>query len=125
FLGDSFVEGRQVDVESLFTVRLEKKFADNGQKIETINGGVQSTGTAYQYALWKEFFEPSIKVDHLVLCFFMGNDVTDNNLDLRLSTFGETDNNFFLDSQGNVFDTRKRLSTVKTTINYFRDHSVL
>ena len=125
FIGDSFVEARQVDTESLFTIRLEKKFSQDGQHIETINGGVPGTGTAYQYVLWKEFFEPSIKVDHLVLCLFMGNDLLDNNPDLRLSTFGDTDNTFFVDGQGNILDTRKKPGPLKQTINYARDHSVL
>ena len=124
-LGDSFVEGRQVDTESLFTRRLEKKFSAGGQKIEVINGGVPSTGTAYQYSLWKEFFEPSMKVNHLVLCFFMGNDLVDNNQDLSLSNGGESDNTFFVDSQGNILGTRKKPDLFKQTINYGRDHSVL
>ena len=125
FVGDSFVEGRQVDTPSLFTTRLEKKFADDGHKIETINGGVPGTGTAYQYSLWKQFFEPNIKVDHLVLCLFMGNDLLDNSSDLKLSTFGETDNSFFLDSEGNILATRKQPGLLKSTVNYVRDHSVL
>ena len=125
FIGDSFVEGRQVDTPSLFTVRLEKKLTDDGQKIETINGGVPGTGTAYQYSLWKEFFEPNIKVDHLVLCLFMGNDLLDNSSDLKLSTFGETDNSFFLDSQGNILATRKQPGLFRSTVNYVRDHSIL
>jgi len=125
FLGDSFLEGRQVKTESLFTVRLEKALSREGQKIETINGGVPSTGTAYQYVLWKEFFEPNIKVDHLVLCFFLGNDLIDNNPDLRLPTFGGSESNFFLDSKGNIVDAVRRPSAFKQTVNYFREHSVL
>ena len=125
FMGDSFVEGRQVDTPSLFTMGLEKKFSDDGQKIEAINGGVPGTGTAYQYSLWKEFFEPGVKVDHLVLCFFMGNDLVDNSADLKLSTYGETDNSFFLDREGNILATRKHPGLLKSTVNYMRDHSVL
>src|SRR6185295_10944416 len=124
-LGDSFVEARQVDTGSLFTMRLEKKFADDGQKIEIINGGVPGTGTAYQYSLWKEFFEPNVKVDHLVLCFFMGNDLLDNNIDLKGATFGETDNSFFLDNEGNILATRKQPGALKSTVNYVRDHFLL
>jgi hypothetical protein len=125
FMGDSFVEGRQVDTPSLFTMRLEKKFSDDGQKIEAINGGVPATGTAYQYSLWKEFFEPGVKVDHLVLCLFLGNDLVDNSTDLKLSTYGETDNSFFLDSEGNILATRKHPGPLKSTVNYLRDHSIL
>jgi lysophospholipase L1-like esterase len=125
FLGDSFLEGRQVKTENLFTVRLEKALSREGQKIETINGGVPGTGTAYQYVLWKEFFESNIKVDHLVLCFFLGNDLIDNSPELRLPTFGGSESNFFVDSKGNVVDAVRRPSAFKRTINYFRERSVL
>lgn len=125
FLGDSFVEGRQVKTESLFTSRLEKRLSQDGKGIETINGGVVSTGTAYQYVLWKEFFEPGIKVDHIALCFFMGNDLVDNNRDLRLATFGSSDSDFFVDGQGNILDAVKKPSAFKPSINYVRNHSVL
>ena len=125
FVGDSFVEGRQVDVESLFTVRLERKFSESGWKIETINGGIPSTGTAYQYVLWKEFFEPGVKVNHLVLCFFMGNDLFDNNKNLSESAFGDSGSTFYVDSQGKILDNQEKPGTAKTAVNYVRDHSVL
>jgi len=125
FLGDSFVEGRQVSTESLFTIRLEKRFAQAGQRIETINGGVLGTGTAYQYALWKEFFEPSVKFDHLVLCLYMGNDLVDNSAELMFTAFPGTDHAFFVDSQGRISDFGKRPGQIKRMVNYVRDHSVL
>jgi len=125
FVGDSFVEGRQVSTDSLFTVRLEKRFAQDGLRIETINGGVPGTGTAYQYVLWKEFFKPNVKVDHLVLCFYLGNDLIDNNLDLASSVMGDTDKEFYVDSQGRIVDAREKPGRFKQTINYVRDHSVL
>jgi lysophospholipase L1-like esterase len=125
FLGDSFLEGRQVETDSLFTIRLEEKFSQQARRIETINGGVSGTGTAYQYVLWKEFFEPNIKVDHLVLCFFMGNDLVDNNLDLTYSTFGGSDNPFFVDRQGSILDTGTKPGELKKSINLVRNHSVL
>lgn len=125
FLGDSFVEGRQVKTESLFTSRLEKKLTGDGQKIEAINGGVASTGTPYQYVLWKDFFEPNIKIDHLVLCFFMGNDLIDNNPELFSSTSGSSDSGFFVDSTGKILDVGEKPGLLKQTINSGRDHSVL
>jgi hypothetical protein len=125
FMGDSFVEGRQVDTESLFTMRLEKKFSDVEQKVESINGGVAGTGTAYQYSLWKEFFEPNVKVDHVVLCFFMGNDLVDNSAELKFLTSREIDNSFFLDSAGQVIATRKQPGLLKSSLNYVRDRSFL
>ena len=45
--------------------------------LEAINGGVPNIRSAYQYSLWKEFLEPGVKVDHLALYFFMGNDLVD------------------------------------------------
>src|SRR6266508_6183068 len=123
FLGDSFVEGRQVKTDSLFTTRLEKKLTDDGQRIEIINGGVPGTGTPYQYVLWKEFFEPNIKVDHLVLCLFMGNDLIDNNLELVSSTSGSSDGGFFVDSSGAILSVVGKPGLLKRTINSGRDHS--
>ena len=126
FLGDSFLEGRQVKTENLFTVRLEKKFDADGQRIETINGGVIGTGTAYQYVLWKEFFEPNIKIDHVVLCVFMGNDLVDNNLDLRVAIDPDGDDaSFFLDSQGNISYRGQSRGLFKKGVNWARDYSAL
>jgi hypothetical protein len=125
FLGDSFLEGRQVDTERLFTVRLESKFNQEAQRIETINGGIPGTGTANQYVLWKEFFEPNIKVDHVVLCFFLGNDLVDNNYELMSSTLGSVDSAFFVDSQGQILFVGKEPGPFKKTINQIREHSVL
>ena len=85
FMGDSFVEGRQVDTPSLFTMRLEKKFSDDGKKIEAINGGVPGTGTAYQYSLWKIPSLASGRSPGSVP--FSGNDLVDNSTDLKLSTW--------------------------------------
>ena len=125
FLGDSFVEGRQVKTDSLFTSRLEKKLTSDGQKIEVINGGVPGTGTPYQYVLWKEFFQPNIKIDHLVLCFFMGNDLMDNNPELVALTSGSSDSGFFVDNTGRILDVVEKPGLLKRTINSGRDHSVL
>ena len=125
FLGDSFLEGRQVKTDSLFTSQLEKQLSQNGQKVEVINGGVPGTGTAYQYVLWKEFFEPQIKVDHVVLCFFLGNDLVDNNLELKRAGLSGTEMSFYVDSQGNILDIGEKPGRFKKAANYLRDHSVL
>lgn len=124
-LGDSFVEGRQVKTESLFTTRLENKLTAGGVRAEVLNGGVEGTGTPYQYVLWQEFFAPAIKVDHVVLCFFMGNDLIDNNQELAASTSGSTDSGFFVNSHGAVVDVTAEPGSLKRSINAGRDHSVL
>ena len=125
FLGDSFLEGRHVDTDSLFTARLEKALTQGGQRIEAINGGVPGTGTAYQYMLWKEFFEPAVKVDHVVLCFFMGNDLIDNNIELTSANPFSTQSPFFVDSQGKILKVGTEPGAIKKGINLGRDHSVL
>ena len=125
FLGDSFLEARHVNTDSLFTIRLEKKFTQEGQRIEVINGGVPGTGTVYQYMLWKEFFEPTVKVDHLVLCFYMGNDLVDNNVDLTAENIWATGSPYFVDGQGKILKVGNEPGAVKKGINLVRDHSVL
>ncbi len=123
FLGDSFVEGRQVETEKLFTSLLEKKLTGDGQRIEAVNAGVPGTGTPAQYVMWKEFLDPRIKIDHLVLCFFVGNDLIDNNLDLVSSTSG-SETGIFVDGTGIVLDVSKKPGLLKRTVNSARDHSV-
>jgi hypothetical protein len=125
FMGDSYVEGRQVPTEDLFTVRLEKKIAAAGQKIETINGGVLGTGTAAQYVLWKDFFRPNVRIDRLVLCVFMGNDLIDNNIELEHAPYPGSDKAFFLDADGNIIDIGARPGAVKRLVNHGRDYSAL
>lgn len=125
FVGDSFLEGRQVKTENLFTSRLEKRFTQAGQQVEVINSGVIGTGTAYHYELWKEFFEPNLKVDHLVLSFYMGNDLVDNNANLKRFSFPGTDHAFFLDSQGKILDYGTRPGEGRKLLNFVRDYSVL
>ena len=120
FLGDSFLEGRQVPTEKVFTVRLEKKFVEGGQKIETINGGIPGTGTPYQYVLWKEFFAPNIKFDRAVLCLNLGNDLRDNNVELA-----STDAHLFVDRDGKIVENTNGPSAFKQTVNHVRDFSVL
>lgn len=125
FLGDSFLEARHVNTDSLFTIRLEKKFTQEGQRIEVINGGVPGTGTVYQYMLWKEYFEPTVKVDHLVLCFYMGNDLVDNNVDLTAENIWATGSPYFVDGQGKILKVANEPGAIKKGINLVRDHSVL
>jgi len=120
FLGDSFVEATQVGTDNLFTRRLENMFSRDGHKIECINGGVSGAGTAYEYLLWKEFFEPNIKVDQLVLCVFMGNDLKNNNIELSYPPNG---NAIFLNRDGSVFTNEVKLSHFKKVVNIFRDYS--
>ena len=95
------------------------------KKLKPLMEAFQPPARLISHSLWKEFFEPGVKVDHLVLCLFLGNDLVDNSTDLKLSTYGETDNSFFLDSEGIFWQLRKHPGPLKSTVNYLRDHSIL
>lgn len=122
FLGDSYVEGLQVPTDKLFTSVLEKRFLQNGREAECINAGVSGTGTAYQYTLWKEVFDNKVAVDHLVLAFYLGNDIENNNIDLSFPPGNES---FFVDADGKVFKYAVKESVVRSLVGHIRDHSAL
>lgn len=80
-LGDSFSEARQVPAEQAFWAVIEKELAScpryAGKKIEAINFGVSSYGTANEYltlqdAVWQ--FSPDV----VLVAFLTGNDFMDN-----------------------------------------------
>lgn len=83
-LGDSFTAANQVDHENSFPFLLNKKLNDylatvtsTYNKIEVINFGVGGMGTADEmkyYSTYAQKFNPDI----VILCFFMGSDITDN-----------------------------------------------
>src|SRR5262249_29144588 len=86
FLGDSFTEAKQVDLENDFVSVVERRLEfyerQRGLKVEGLNFGCDSYGTAQelvtlQRVVWK--FSPDI----IVLVFFAGNDIRNNSLDLE------------------------------------------
>lgn len=76
-LGDSFVEGVQVPLESTLTRRLERALdGTGGRRVEVWNCGVAGYSTGQELLYLTEVaarFHP----DLVVLCFLSGNDVTD------------------------------------------------
>lgn len=76
FLGDSFVEGKQVGEDEVFTSRLEQLAAESGRELEIINGGVGGYGTSDELLLWERVIAPLRP--HLVLVGFFPNDVRNN-----------------------------------------------
>ena len=118
-LGDSFVEGAQVPVDSLFTSHLEKAWRQDGCAVEVINAGVTGAGTAFQYQLWKDFFEDTIDVHHIVLVLFMGNDLENNHTELG---YGGLNYGVYLTASGDVYVNRVAYSwpqrTLRTMVNY-------
>ncbi|MBX3228097.1 MAG: SGNH/GDSL hydrolase family protein [Labilithrix sp.] len=80
-MGDSYTEALQVDHDKAFSTLLERELegcpARNGRRIETLNFGVSSYGTANELLrLEDQAFEYG--PDLVLLAFFVGNDVQDN-----------------------------------------------
>ncbi|MCC6176824.1 MAG: SGNH/GDSL hydrolase family protein [Chloroflexi bacterium] len=83
-LGDSFVEAVQVQEWEGIAARLERALnVDSTRPVEIINAGVAAYGTGQELLLLEEEgrkYQP----DAVVLLFFVGNDVTNNNYRLEL-----------------------------------------
>jgi lysophospholipase L1-like esterase len=84
FLGDSFVEAVQVQQWQGVAERLEAELtASTGRPVEVINAGVAAYGTGQELLLLEQEvykYEPDV----VLLLFFVGNDVTNNNYRLEL-----------------------------------------
>jgi lysophospholipase L1-like esterase len=80
-LGDSYMEALQVPLERSLTALLEKRLRDRKVPAETINLGVSAYGTGREYLMLREH---GIKhKPDLVLLFFVGNDLINNNIHLE------------------------------------------
>jgi hypothetical protein len=86
FVGDSFTEAEQVASEDDFVSVVERRLTSctrlRGMKVEALNFGCDSYGTAQELVtlrrhVWK--FSPDI----VVLVFFAGNDLRNNSLDIE------------------------------------------
>ena len=87
-LGDSFSEARQVAQEDTFWSLMERGLgtcpALEGRPVEVLNFGIGSYGTTEELLTWRKDairFSP----DLVLLQFFLGNDLHDNSLQLRLA----------------------------------------
>jgi lysophospholipase L1-like esterase len=80
-LGDSFVQGVEVNVEHTLTRRLEERLRAVGQPATVINAGVAGFSTD-QELLLLDNLGWSLQPDVVVLVFYLGNDVTENSSDL-------------------------------------------
>ncbi|KPJ49955.1 MAG: hypothetical protein AMJ41_02040 [candidate division Zixibacteria bacterium DG_27] len=75
-LGDSYMEGAQVALDSVFSKVLERILQDRGHNCETLNFGVTGYGTDQELVLLKKYvfhFDPD-----LVILSFSKNDVANN-----------------------------------------------
>ena len=83
-LGDSYVEGAQVQVADTVALQLERLLnRSGGQRTEVLNGGVFGYGTLQEYLLLElegEKYAP----DLVILYFYQGNDLSNNNFRLEL-----------------------------------------
>jgi hypothetical protein len=83
-LGDSFVEAVQVQQWEGVAERLEQALnQDASQPIEVVNAGVAAYGTAQEYLLLDKMGE-QLQPDLVIVFFFVGNDITNNNYRLEL-----------------------------------------
>ncbi len=76
-IGDSFVEGLQVAFSGKFSQLLEARLQQKGLHAEVLDFGISSTGTTSQYLILKNYalkYDP----DLVVLVFFAGNDLAEN-----------------------------------------------
>ena len=122
FLGDSFVEGLHVPRDSLFTNHLNRKFELNNMNSEALNFGMSGTGTGYQYKIWDHYIRTKVDINHLVLCFFLGNDLENNSSYLG----GPKENySYFIDSKGSVILYGTERWLIRQWISRLNNYSAL
>jgi hypothetical protein len=85
-LGDSYAEALQVDLEKTFQVLLERRLneckAFGGKRVEVLNFGVSSYGTAQQLLMFRHVAS-KYSPDLVLAAFFAGNDVRNNARELE------------------------------------------
>ena len=81
FLGDSFVEAYQVEVDENFTQRLARSLSQRGRALgfeaEAVNQGVHGYGLGVHYLNARQRLA-EWRPDAVVLALFLGNDLQDN-----------------------------------------------
>lgn len=82
-LGDSYMEGMQVQAGEIFPRMLEKALRETGRRVEVVNGSAADWGTDNEL-VW--FREEGFKYspDLVLLAFTTANDVRNNSVDLNL-----------------------------------------
>jgi lysophospholipase L1-like esterase len=80
-VGDSFVEGAEVDEDDAMPSVLAGRLTAAGCPTESLNAGVRGWGTAQEY-LYLAHEGPRFRPDVVVLVVYVGNDLVDNSLEL-------------------------------------------
>ena len=114
-LGDSFVEGDEVNLPQIFTKQLERQLnlRQNGVTFEVINAGWRGSSTLQQY-LWLKNEGLKFNPDLIILNFSIGNDITEADLfDIQFDAQGLAEKltlkNTYVDSQGFLQSTHSGL----------------
>ncbi len=110
-LGDSFMQGMNVELEKTFhsfvEQRLEQCLAATGWRVEVLNFGVSGYGTAQE---WLTYTHHAVKYrpDVVILAVYTENDLTDNYRPLNRDEFVSRTPYFTLDGDTLVLDARFR-----------------
>ena len=119
-IGDSQIEGQQMDDDKLATARLEQLLKPNFPGAEVRNVAIHSAGFVHYYQMWRKFVAAS-KPDILVIAAVGANDF--RNCSTTLETFhamrphysagpdGQREVHFEPAPQANVSEARRWLST--------------
>lgn len=122
-IGDSFLEGKQVPKDSLFSVQLEDRFRRAGcTNVEVINAGMAGFGTAAEYVAWRDYHSPEIDHDEVILQVYMGNDLKNNNKALNN---GGSNKSIFCNAAGEIEMIDRPDGRMKSMLKGLRNYSAL
>ena len=119
-LGDSFMEGMQVDLHQLFTQRLQLELASvlRVPRVEVLNFGVSGFGTVQEYWTYRERVR-DFAPDLVLLAFFPGNDVTDDSPSLSGDSHRP---HFRLTTDGGLEAIPFQPYSVHPAVRWLKDH---
>ncbi len=101
-LGDSFVEGAEVEEDQTLPSVMAKRLTEAGFAAEALNGGVRGWGTAQEY-LYLTDQGLALHPDIVVLVLYVGNDLVDNSVELSgLAPDGTFSRPFFVLDRGQL-----------------------
>jgi lysophospholipase L1-like esterase len=80
-LGDSFVQGAEVNIEDTLTTHLQSRIRAAGHRARVINAGVAGFSTDQQLLLLRNLGW-ALAPDIVILVFYIGNDVPENSVEL-------------------------------------------
>jgi lysophospholipase L1-like esterase len=96
-MGDSQIEGQQVDDEQLATAQLEKLLKPQAPDVEVRNVAIHSAGFVHYYQMWRKFVAAT-KPDELIVAAVGANDF--RNCSTKLETFHAMRPHYTQDAQG-------------------------